>query len=587
VIPDSDGRPDRIGATPEACGEYDIIEELARGGMGVIYKARHRKLNRIAALKMVLNGRFSSELELRRFQVEAEAAATLDHSGIVPVYEVGEVDGRAFFAMKFVDGGSLADKIGDLVHDIRAGVQILATVSRAVHHAHQRGVLHRDLKPANILLDQDQNPLVADFGLAKHTSVESTLTNTGAIVGTPSYMSPEQAAGKSQLTTAVDVYALGAVLYELLTGEPPHRGETPMETVVQVLGGSPRPPHKLCPDVDKDLEAICLKCLEDRPDDRYVTAAAVASDLEAWLAGEPISVKPPSAMEQLTRWIQANRRVVYAGFTVITGIMFTLPFGLILVSEGDGGVKEVYSQFPSDQTPWLYSHGYLSDWVITIAMIALVFLLWPSIGILNATVVQTKSVWHALGTGIFTSAILFGIFYVLFGWIALAGLLSIQSNVPIATLAEAVWAPEGETEAETAESADNLFVGLEDIPEESRARAVADRISMDQFASAPYIFLLLGFGGVVAFVPVVLGTVLAHYLLRRGTATWLSVLRYTIVWWCVAYIIAGWFLTLPDLLAQFDNPKLVDQVVPVIQIGLAICSVLTIWPWKGRLRNTD
>ena len=400
-------------------------------------------------------------------------------------------------------------------------------------------------------------------------------------------MSPEQAAGKSQLTTAVDVYALGAILYELLTGEPPHRGETPMETVVQVLGGSPRPPHKLCPDVDKDLEAICLKCLEASPDDRYITTAAVASDLEAWLAGEPISVKSPSAMEQLTRWMQANRRIVYAGFTVITGIMFTLPFGLMLV--GDGGAKEVYSRFPPDQTPWLYSLGHLPDWVITVAMTALVFLLWPSIGFLNAVVVQTKSVWHALGTGVFTSAILFGIFYVLFGWIALAGLLAAQSNAPIATLAEAVWAPDGETEAETAESAGNLFVGLEDIPEESRARAVADRISMDQFASAPYIFLLLGFGGVIAFVPVVLGTVLAHYLLRRRTATWLSVLRYTIAWWCVAYIVAGWFLTLPDLLAEIDSPYLDDRVtlVHVIQIGLAICCVLTIWPWKGRLRNVN
>ena len=176
-------------------GDYELLEEIARGGMGVVYKARHRKLNRVAAVKMILGGRFSSEDELQRFHIEAEAAARLDHPGIVPVYEIGEQDGQAFFAMKYVDGGSLADRIGTLQTDPRQAVHMLATVARAVHHAHQRGVLHRDLKPANILIDESNQPLVTDLGLAKSTADNSRLTKTGAVLGTPSYMSPEQATG--------------------------------------------------------------------------------------------------------------------------------------------------------------------------------------------------------------------------------------------------------------------------------------------------------------------------------------------------------------------------------------------------------
>ena len=212
-------------------GDYELLEEIARGGMGVVYKARHKKLNRIAAVKMIIGGRFSSAEELQRFHVEAESAARLDHPGIVPIYETGECDGQAFFAMKFIEGGSLGQQIERFRLDSRSAVTLLINVARAVHHAHQRGILHRDLKPANILIDEDDNPLITDLGLAKNTSGGSDLTNTGAVLGTPSYMPPEQASGDRTVTTAADIYALGAVMYELLTGQPPYQGSSAVDTV--------------------------------------------------------------------------------------------------------------------------------------------------------------------------------------------------------------------------------------------------------------------------------------------------------------------------------------------------------------------
>jgi len=204
-----------------ALSNYELLEEIARGGMGVVYKARHTKLNRIAALKMILGGRFSSQDDVQRFHIEAKAAAGLDHSGIVPVYEIGEHDGQAFFAMKYIDGGSLVQNVDRFRADPRAAVTMLASVARAVNHAHQRGVLHRDLKPANILIDEAGQPLITDLGLAKTTTGDSELTRTGAVLGTPSYMSPEQAQSTESVTTAADIYALGAIMYDLLTGQPP------------------------------------------------------------------------------------------------------------------------------------------------------------------------------------------------------------------------------------------------------------------------------------------------------------------------------------------------------------------------------
>jgi serine/threonine-protein kinase len=285
VLQPANKAPAASGPLPRRLGEFELLEEVGRGGMGVVYKARQTSLHRTVALKVIERG------ERARFQVEAEAAARLEHPNIVPVYGVGDCDGQAYLCMKYVEGTTLARLVADSPLPPREAARYTLLVARAVHYAHEHGILHRDLKPANVLIDGEGRPYVSDFGLAKQVEGGPSLTTSGAILGTPSYMPPEQASGRrGKLSPAADVYSLGSVLYELLTGRPPFRAATPLDTLLLVLDQEPVPPRQLNPQVDRALELICLKCLQKHPDLRYPTAAALADDLERFLNGEPPSV---------------------------------------------------------------------------------------------------------------------------------------------------------------------------------------------------------------------------------------------------------------------------------------------------------
>jgi WD40 repeat protein len=292
-------------------GDYELVEELGRGGMGRVYKARQRSLGRLVALKVIRAGAPITEAERLRFRTEAEATARLDHPNIVPVYEVGDHDGQPYLATRYVEGGPLSRHLERFRDDPRAVARLLATLARAVQHAHQRGVLHRDLKPGNVLLEWRAGdvgppvPHVADFGLARLLDQDSALTRTGDLVGTPSYMAPEQASGgAAAITTATDVHGLGAILYALLTGRAPFAGPTVLETLERVKGSEPEPPSRLNPKVDRDLETICLTCLAKDPRWRYASALALAEDLENWLGHRPIAARPASIRERLAKWVR-------------------------------------------------------------------------------------------------------------------------------------------------------------------------------------------------------------------------------------------------------------------------------------------
>ena len=309
-------------------GDYELIEIIAEGGMGIVYKARQVSLDRVLALKMVRAGRFATPDDLHRFRLEAEAAAHLDHPHIVPIYEVGEYEGHHYFSMKLVEGGNLAAHAGRYVEDPRAAAKLVATVACAVHYAHQRGILHRDLKPANILLSgraelamEDWTPLVTDFGLAKRVGgpIAGGLTQSGSIVGTPGYMAPEQAEGtREAITTAVDTHALGVILYELLTGRPPFRAGTMLETLCLVREQEPARPRSLNPRVDRDLETIVMKCLEKAPSRRYASAEDLAEDLERWLVHLPIRARPATVPGRLAKWI---RRRPWVAALLVVGVV--------------------------------------------------------------------------------------------------------------------------------------------------------------------------------------------------------------------------------------------------------------------------
>jgi serine/threonine-protein kinase len=282
----------RLLKLPTTLGDYELIEEVGRGGMGVVFRGRQVSLDREVAVKMILRGRLASEADLQRFLAEAAATARLVHPGIVPVYEVGDFDGRPFFSMQYIDGETLADRTTRGPLRQREAARIIAQVARAVQFAHEQGFVHRDLKPSNILLNKEHQPLITDFGLAKESGADVNLTRSGMLVGTPAYMSPEQAGGRKELLgPATDIYSLGSMLYFTLTGRPPFVAETPVELVMLVIEQDPSPPRALRPSLDRDLEMIVIRCLQKPVDLRYASAGDLADDLEAFLADEVVSAR--------------------------------------------------------------------------------------------------------------------------------------------------------------------------------------------------------------------------------------------------------------------------------------------------------
>lgn len=277
---------------PTLIGDYQLIEEIGRGGMGVVFRARQLSLDREVAIKMILRGRLASDADLKRFLAEAAATARLVHPGIVPVYEVGDIDGRPFFSMQFIEGETLSQRGARGPLPQRQAARIMAEVARAVQFAHEQGFVHRDLKPSNILLTRDGQPLITDFGLAKEAGADVNLTRSGMLVGTPAYMSPEQAGGRRELLgPATDIYSLGSMLYYTLTGRPPFVAETPVELVMLVIEQDPSPPRALRPSLDRDLEMIVIRCLQKPIDLRYASASDLADDLDAFLSDETVSAR--------------------------------------------------------------------------------------------------------------------------------------------------------------------------------------------------------------------------------------------------------------------------------------------------------
>ncbi len=306
-----------------AFGDYELLEEIGRGGMGVVYRARQRSLKRLVALKVMVFGPGASPEFIKRFRAEAVSAAGLHHPNIVAIHEVGIHQGQQFFVMEYIEGQSLAQLVGHEPLPARRAAAYLKTIAEAVHYAHERSILHRDLKPSNVLIDAEDQPHVVDFGLARRLDGDSELTITGQVLGSPNYLPPEQATGQRvRVSRRTDVYALGATLYHLLTGRPPFQAESLAQTLDQVLHADPVSPRLLNPSVPRDLETICLKCLEKEPARRYPLAQVLADELGHFLAGEPIRARPLSLADKAWRWCRRKPQVAsLAGVAMLTFLL--------------------------------------------------------------------------------------------------------------------------------------------------------------------------------------------------------------------------------------------------------------------------
>ena len=514
---------------PRRLGDYEILAELARGGMGVVFKARHVKLDRLVALKMILAGQLASPSDVQRFYVEAEAAAKLDHPGIVPIYDIGQQNGQHYFAMKLVEGGDLYDRMQELRRDPHVAAELVSKVARAVHHAHARGILHRDLKPSNILLDEHGEPVITDFGLAKRIEGHSNLTQTGAVLGTPAYMPPEQASGQ-EVTTAADIYSLGAILYEVLTGRPLYQGDSPLKTMLQVLAGPPQSPREINPKLDRDLELICLKCLARDPVQRYATAGAVADDLDNYQAGRPLSIRPPAMATVFRAWFRENVRAV--AWTGVIGVVFGLLIGLaIYVGQIAGSITRmagVYDRLPNVQRPLLAIDWSVPDWLAGGALMALLVLM-VYLGLVTAAVVRPTSRQAALaagmGVGLLTAVTSFT---VSIAWGPIFGATVENNRYDLDLLAQAAFHEGAAGESQPADRLLYRYPDLQEIPASQRGQVLSGKLRTDMSSGVMlgvWLAMLAALG--IGLGPGVGGTLGAYAVLRERGLLRRAIVPYT------------------------------------------------------------
>ena len=510
-------------ARPELSG-YEIIDELGRGGMGVVYKARDLQLDRTVALKMIIGGKFASNDDIQRFKMEAESAARLDHPGIVPIYDIGEAEGNHFFSMKFIDGDSLANESQRYQSDSRGAAELIVTVARAVQHAHERGVLHRDLKPANILIDESGDPLVTDLGLAKRMDGGSDLTQTGQAMGTPGFMAPEQAQGQKDITTAADIFSLGAILYWLQTGHPPFRGETAVEILVATMEGEIPSVRALNANADGDLDLICQKAMHRDPEQRYTSAAALAGDLEAWLNGELLSVRAPTALSVASIWIRKNLRTVLG--SSVTGIACGLLVGGIFMLNG---LREA-SQREHDLLNLGHEH---QSWVANFAALRgmnsnmglIQLLIVPTIAVcafVNVLLLRPQSREANIVSGVTSSLVAGAVAFLIgVGWQPMSNASIDRGSHDIELLANAMWL-ESDLERELAQQAlIQRYPGLENMDQKTRQAMIFKKVKHDQDVGIiPGMWLGVGFAILFVALPLLLTSILSGVTWLDGIRGW-------------------------------------------------------------------
>ncbi len=579
---------------------YEVLGTLGRGGMGVVYRARQTKLGRAVALKMILSGAHAGTDDLARFRTEAEAIARLQHPNIIQIYEIGECGGLPFFSLEFCPGGALDGRLKEPLPP-RQAAELVRTLAGAVQAAHQAGIIHRDLKPANVLFLADGTPKITDFGLAKKIDGGEGLTQTGAVLGTPSYMAPEQAGGEGRrVTTLVDVYALGAILYECLTGRPPFRAATAIDTILQVLERPPEPPSALRPGIDRGLELICLKCLAKEPAQRYTSADHLAADLGNWLAGVPISVQPPTALEVLRLWLRQSFGA--AGWTVPIGLLCGLLMSALLwlevLSPALRKLAGSYRTVTGHTSAWLAVAGGKPSASLANAVGLVALLVLGAQGLLTARLVRPLNRQADVAAGLITGLIsAVTLFTLSLGWMAVIAKTLMGTDVKddlwdLSRAALVESEPAGEAppapEPPGPGARDRLlekYPRLRDLSPRERARALHEKIDFELATSVP-VGIWFGMLAALGFcVPVsVAGTVAAGASLRRDRRAWRAVPAYLELVLPVAiFCTCAFILLVVPVLGMRLNLPVWYFVLVMAMTALAIVGVRRRWHWALRL----